>query len=465
MRTKTTLITTVMFLAMSTIGCAQPGELVVGDISMRGLRWGEHRIPVELTNNTDLVKYVVIETEVTFDGTYLDPVRYSRVNYILDMKESRVVNLHVTIPSNFGKATVTVAVHDVVDTLDVLMPYQKVFEQPFHLTYHVPEALQDYFEEKITLPPRVEDHPQFDSEFPRVMLLLLWEGKSLQQIADMSETDSAYVARVARGFGVERYASANEDSYQLHIPMIVLAEAEEAKKLAESVSDSLAMLIGSNLATLKDSFDSLISLGVAPADSNEFMHGGYVLSRYYPTVGGLLLWHDLGRKFITRSAPLLLYDGTDLCNAHIPTYMYAVQGGDVFNGHHFFYLEPGRKNCRIYFGDQLPLINCNANFIARRRAGRKAVWTPDKAWTAEGFIVDTTLIRPALDILGLNTDSLLSWAYYGMKAIAIKHGHKKVAFGHRYWFWNLVASRTLTKLTDSGVLSRRDNGQFRFDAN
>ena len=77
-------------------------------------------------------------------------------------------------------------------------------------------------------------------------------------------------------------------------------------------------------------------------------------------------------------------------------------------------------------------------------------------------MLDTAVVRPMLAALGPGADTLLTEAYYRMRDVAVKHGHKRLLYGQRYWFWNLTATRTLRKLVESGVLTRRGNGQFRF---
>jgi hypothetical protein len=60
-------------------------------------------------------------------------------------------------------------------------------------------------------------------------------------------------------------------------------------------------------------------------------------------------------------------------------------------------------------------------------------------------------------------DDIVTSAYKDLKEIATRHGHEKVSFGHRYWFWNLAATRVVDKLIEGKVIERRGNGQFRFD--
>ena len=188
-----------------------------------------------------------------------------------------------------------------------------------------------------------------------------------------------------------------------------------------------------------------------------------ILHRLYPTISALLLWWDLGQSFITRSAPLLIYDGTDECNAQIPTYMYAVQGGGYFNGTNFYSLQFNSKRFGISFGDSLPVLECEENFI---RVGQQkknpARFKYASDYHQETFTIDTIVVRPALNALKGDVDSLLVDTYFELRDLATSFGHARASYGLRYWFWNLTASRTQVKLIQQGVLKRRGNGQFRF---
>ncbi len=444
-------------------GVPQPG-FSVGEIDFSSLRWGRQTAQFEVTNNTDELKFVTVETEVKFTGSYLNPNRRTRSHYVLKPLEARILLPAVHIPGNYGRAEITIYLYDVVDTLDITLPGQKFFEQPFTITFHVPEQILPYVDEKIDLPPMVERHPNFDNEFARILLILLSEGRSADDIAAMAKADTSFVQEAVKTMLDKGYVKKADGSYRLTFPFISIAEAEEAKKLAVALSDSLATVIENNMPSYTKTLDSLISAGAVDQDSNAFFDGGTVLYRPYPVVSALFLWFDLGRKFITRSAMLLIYDGTDLCNAHIPNYMYAVCGGDTFNGTQFYAQYLSHASYRIVYGDQIPVIDCGEDFILKAKLGHKVAWGFTQEFLPESFMLDTLAVQPVLDALGVGADSLVEETYYRLNDIATKHGHEKLSYGERYWFWNLAATHTLKKLVDRGVVTRHGNGQFKFDS-
>lgn len=452
----------VAMLALSLSGCAQGPGLIVGKIE-RDLRWGDRTATFKVTNNSEELKFLTVETEIEFTGGYLNPNRRTIAHVILPPGATETVVASLLIPGNYGTAEGQIRIHDVVDTLDILLPGQKCFEDNFTITFHPPESIQPYLEVELTMPPRVDVHPDFDNELARLMLVLLNEGKSIDEIAGMTAADTAFVQTMYESMQSKGYVKWEEDGPVLQFPLVSLAEAEQAKEMAERVSDSIVATVRGNLDNYQRVIDSLVEIGTLSPDSNSFLDGGAILYHRYPTISALLLWWDLGQSFITRSAPLLIYDGTDECNAQIPTYMYAVQGGSYFNGTNFYSLQFSTSRFGISFGDSLPVLDCEENFIRVGQQKKKlARFTYASDYRQETFTIDTIVVRPALNALKGDIDSLLVDTYFELRDLATSFGHARASYGLRYWFWNLTASRTQVKLIQQGVLKRRGNGQFRF---
>lgn len=452
-----------LFCIVASISAQEP-EVTVGEITLPPLQWGKQQAAFELTNNTDMLKFLTIKIEIRFAASYLPPQRETTDHIILNPFESKMVNPYFDMPAKYGQTEMKVTIYDVVDTLDALLPSQKFFEQPFILNFRVPDQIFPYRSEKITLPPMVESHPDFDQEFMRILIMMLNEGKTVPQISEVAGISSVVVMQLIKELVDKHYAKLEGDKYVLTIPVITMAEAQATRELVESVSDTLTAKITQNMPAYRSIIDSLVAAGSISADSNEFLDGGTVLYYTYPVVGGLLLWFDMGQQFITRTAPLMIYDNTDLCKAHIPYYMYAVEGGDVFNGSQFYALAPYARTFRILFGDSIPEIRCKVVDYLRKQRNWMALVNYAEEYRPETFMVDTLAVKPALAALRGDIGPFLADTYKKLFSIANRYGHYKLGFGHRYWFWNLAATRTLEKLTDSGVIVRQGNGQYRFDA-
>ena len=447
-------------------GCTQSEtapELALGNIDIPSFRWGRQTATFEVTNNSDWMKYITVETEIHFEDSYLNPVRVIHTHYPLVPGETSVLTPEIDVPGNYGKASLYVRLYDVVDTLDELMPGQKVFEQPFKLTFHVPETVFSYLQEKVVLAPTVDNNPLWDSEISHLLPVMLEEGKPLKEIAAILEADVNFVEQVAGTMTGFNLLKKSEDGTVVpSFPIFSVRQAEETKELVERSSDRLVKLITGNVDNYQKVLDSLVDAGSLTVDSNDFIHGGTVLYRKYPVVAGLLLWYNLGQRFIGAGNPLMPFDGTDPCHALIGRFMYAVQGGDVFNGHHYYLSTKSTTGIDITYGDVIPDISCPKKLAARRILRERAHFNYERDYAPETFIVSALLIKPALAALGKGSEELFPEIRDDLVRVSSNYGQSEVSIAERYWFWNQVASRTLEKLVKNGFITRKGNGMFKF---
>lgn len=442
---------------------AEDTDITVGDVELSGMRWGDQTINVELTNNSDFLKFVVAEISVDFQGTYMNPSVKTSTNYTLVPGESVQVKPAFRIPGNYGKANVELKLYSVIDTLDELLPRQTFYTQPFELMFHIPDSVLPYLQERISLPPRVEENPLFNNEFARLLFIFLKEGKSLQEIADMNKCDLSFVEQEAKLFTERYYLRKKDSTYEVTFPVISKEEAEGGRAIAEKVADSLTKIIGANMKDYWTVVDSLVKAKAIPNDSNDFISGASLIFKPTPVVTSFVMWYELGRRFITRSAPLLIYDGTDICNAGNIQYMYEVEGGPYLNGENFFALFFGDSTSAMMFSYKPVDIKCNEDAYYIHSTTSKGKWNYNHPNYPEYFIMDTTKIRPLIDHLTKNCQPLLDSAYNQLKENAYSHGQDNVYIGHRYWFWNLVSTMTIKDLQKDGILKEREYKFFRFD--
>ena len=453
----------ILIIAIPFFNIAAQPEVTVGDIELSRTKWGEMSIPIEISNNTDNLKFITIQIEINSQGATISSNKNFKTNTFLIPMESKIVDVKLNIPANFGQTDLKFTFYDVVDTLDELLPYQKIFEQPFFLKPRIPEEIYSYLNEKITLPPMVNNSPEFGFEFSRVLLLMIQEGKTVEEIADAAKVDVDIVIKLLSPLVKNNYIKNEQGKYSLNFPMITVDEAEISRQLALEVADYLSNAIKNDMPLYFNLRDSLVEAGLISADSNEFMNGGVITYNPYAVIGAFLLWYELGQNFITRNIPLIIYDNTNFCKAQIPYYMYAVQGGDVFNGSHFYSINFTKTNYQFQFGDSIPVFKCDDDRYKRMYIRWATNNFYDLKFNPEVFILDTNVIVPIVNAMGEKHHIYLTEVYNKLFKIADKFGHYKVTFGHRYWFWNLVATRTLEKLVSGGVLKRTGNGQFKMD--
>jgi hypothetical protein len=441
-------------------------DVFVGRINFPSLRWGTQKAEIPLRNNTDQLKFIIINTHLAFSGSYVNPERSTHNSTFLEPGGEVTVTADVEIPPNYGHAELEVTLYDVVDTLDQVLPGQKFYSQTFQLNFPIPDAMLPYMTEKLTFPSQVNVHPYFDNEFVRAMFMMLEEGKSAKKISEMAECDSAFVAKQIQLFYGEFYLKGvhHDSTFVPVFPIIKLEEAEQARVVADSLASSLSTKLASNLKNYRPILDSLVMAKVITRDSNDFISGSSCLYYEYPTVAGLLMWFDLGREFVTGKDQFMIFEGTDICNASNKSYIYEVQGGDNFNGSQFYALISQEKTYHVMFSDHPLTLTCPNNFILLGHLGRPARWEYATNDYPEFFIIDTAAVRPMLSAIDIGTTPLLQKTRKEIDQIATKFGHKGTDRAYRFWFWNLVATRTLDNLIAEKVVTKRGNGNFRFDS-
>ncbi|MEW5795638.1 MAG: hypothetical protein AB1772_04685 [Candidatus Zixiibacteriota bacterium] len=457
------LVFVLVILSTAINASAEDPEVIVGEIGFPKRVWGTGTLEFDVTNRTDWLKFLVVETDVTFEGSYVNPHRVTRTPFVLEPSAKTRFEPRIVIPSNYGLMKLWVRLYDVVDTLDVLAAGTKLFEQPFNIRFHVPEAVIPYFQERITLPPLVGHYGLFDNEFTRLLLVLANEGKTVPQIAAMCETDTAFVAECVLGLAAARFVSRSGDSLKVLTPVITKAEAVEGRELADRIADRLARKLAENLGRRRPFLDSLISAGVASGDSTGFNTGARVLFQPHPLVGGMLLWQVLGQKFITGSRSLEIFYGTDFCNPRIGPFMYLVLGGDYFNGHHFYWAQAKASGYESRFGDSIPPITCWPGYEKKLTLYENTDWSFGQGLDArETFLYDTAMVIPMMRMLDQDTESILSDALEELRHLNKKCREGDLSVAVRYWFWNLVASGTLDRLVKNGVAYRVRRGQYQY---
>ena len=452
----------VVCLGLVSGALAQEPEVVVGSIGFPKNAWGKQALPFDVTNNTDWLKFLIVETDVRFEGSYVNPHRVTRSNFVLEPGAKVKVAPVLDVPPNFGQMNLMVRVYDVVDTLDDLSLGKQVFEQPFRIKFPTPEGVVPYFRERLTLPPMVGNNGLFDNELVRLMMVMVSEGKKLSEIAAVCKADSAYVDAVAIDLDAERYLKKSGDTCWTQLPVITTAEAKAGKELSDKISDRLIEILTKNLGRRQPVIDSLKAAGVLSGDSTKFVEGGTVLYSPYPLVGGMYLWQVLGEKFIVGSRSLEIFLNTNYCDPKIGAFMYLVIGGDYFNGHQFFSGNAVRSGYNCQFGDSIPLLNCKPGFERKFQLSENIDWTYPAGLSPESFLYDSTVVNPVLRALDEGVQPILQDAIEKLRAIDKQYRQSDLPMGVRYWFWNLTASRTLDKLAASGTLKRSGNGQYKF---
>ncbi len=438
-------------------------QFKIPEIIPKKLNWGRHVFPIKITNQGEYLKYITVVSSVKCRGLKLSPERKVNQNFAIFPGDTASSEIALVVPGSYGEFTYELKLYDVVDTSDNLLESQVIERQGGTFTVSVPNGIAQYINNEITLPPLIGKHIDFDNDFSRILPFLISSGKSVREIANMAGCDTSFVLEELNYMISRRYYQNDSGHYLTTIATIGEEEAIKGKILAQKVAESLAAKLTENIKTYRNVLDSLVKGAFLTADSNSFMDGGAIMYKPYPVITALSLWYDLGSSFVRGDSALNLFDGTDLCNGYLPNYMYAVAGSPENSGKQLFAFMRNYRSYQIYFGDTIPKIICPEGFMFSPQVGMNVVWEYEQRYYPEGFVVDTNQVRPMLNHLRRGTDSILKDASKKLSAIGAQHQKTSLLFGQRYWFWNMVATRTVEILSTNGSISKRGNGQFRLD--
>ena len=433
--------------------CAQP-TIQVGDVPWPNLVWGLRTVSFDMTNTGDWVKFATVTTDIgRFEGSYTNSHRATKAHFILPPDETIKCELPVNIPGNYGLCTLWVKVYEVVDTLDDPSLGELVMEQPFRMNFTVPEPMIRYRQEMMSIPPGLDRSPSFDSEMYRLMFLFLQEGKSLNDIAHITNAKPDFVAFAAEQLKTGAYLSQDSAGvYHSKIPVISTKEAEEVRQLVNSTSDKLVALIQENMPLFDKAVDSMIAVGaVTPEGKGTFLEGSSLLFRPYPFITSLFLWNSLGDVFVTGGHGLHIFDPSTLCNPFVGQYTYVVHGGKYFNGTHYFDAQVTPNEYLYYFATEPPAVWCGENLDGKKRLYKGTDWNFENDVPAEALLYDSLVINPAIAAMSNNVPKLITETLEELNTIHAKYG-EAMTTGVRYWFWNLTATVTTEKLVKAGVI-------------
>ncbi len=460
------------FIGMSIVFClvigasaayGQPSDITVSELTLPEVwRWGNQTLGVTVTNNTEIVKFIVVKTRLEFVGAARPSRRETRTSPYLEPGATVTLRPILNIPGNYGNAVARMMMYDVVDTLDAILSGDEFFDTTFSLSIEMPPSAQEWVNRPIVLSPRVEQHPYFDDQYTRILLQLIDEGKSEEEVSAITGAEPVHVLASFRRMRRHGYFVRDSlgNGHRLTFPVVSRQQAEKAAQLTDQTAQQLADLIAANFGQYEALRDSLFETGAVKADPNDVLGSARILYRPYAIVSTLLLWHELGSKFVTGGGVLMPFENTDICNANNPNYTYAAPEGEQYNGHHFYACLSGEGSYSIEWADRTPSIKCSGNFPAKPGTRTPARWTKSPDDQSEFYCLDTAATRPLLDLLARGTDDVLQTALAELGTLVATDEHPEPVIGHKYYYWNLIASKTLDILTEQNAIGDRGLGYF-----
>lgn len=460
MRNLCQILTALCIVIFAGSAFAQPSAIEIKDLSMPADGWGDNKISFKAFNHDEYIKFIVVKSVLEFEGASSPYENENRFTAFLEPGFWFEMDPIVTIPGNYGTATIKLEFYDVVDTMDMALPEQKFLDTAFSVEIKMPESARPWLQKAATFPPRVNEHPYFDNQFVRMMYAMIAEGKSRAEIAEITGASPDYVEANLKKMIGNRYLKKEGANVVPTFPVILTEEAEQVVKLVDKTVESLMSIVADNYSGYGKALDSLIEAGLLVGDSDNVLGPERVLYRPYVIISTLLLWHKMGTQFVTDGNPLAPYTNTDVCNANIVNFMYAAPSNIEFHGHHFYALIRDGGSGRLVFTGHIPKIHCEGNFPAQPGIPAKAIWRNDSEDQPEYFVYNPKTIEPMLEVLKKGTDDIIETALAELKKISVEQGREEVTTGYRYWFWNLVASKTLDSLIEQRVVEPYGNDNY-----
>lgn len=460
---RVTLIALLLTVLISPGLAAQDEDITVNEIEEPRWEWGKQSVYFDLTNNTDFLKLITLEGQLVISDGLTECRRDYRAGAYIEPQASTVLKLDILVPGSYGKGEVRVALHDVIDTMDIILPGQEFVEKKFYFELGRPEAAAEWNNLDLALPPKVKEHPYFDNEFAYSIFAMCNEGLSKGEIAGLCNTSLQYVnSEIAQWTRQGLLSRHDDDTYSLKFPFIKAEEAQQMSALAHRAAESLSSAIASNLNGYRPFLDSLAGEGKIIKDSSAIYSGTSVLYRPYVTVAGLVLWYDLGTDFINPDEPFRAFK-KDLCNTLTQEYMYMAPGQETLNGRHVYANLAFYTSTRYIFADHYFEVVCPEDFKVGGSIGKNARWGWGENIRPDFFMLDTVAARPVLDWLGSGCRSVLTEAGTELDEMGRKFGYYSPSHSLRYWFWNLVATRCVDRLIEIGALQHDGRGLYDFN--
>jgi len=457
---KKSLIMALLVVVLGVASIQAQSQLEILSVEEPDWSWGSQAIQLKVRNHGEYVRFIVITTEFLSSGTDGVWQVKSRFSSMVDPDKVTALAPVVSIPGNYGSATVRLSCYDVVDTLDVVLPGQKLNDTTFSFAIEMPETAREWVDKNLILPPRVEQHLYFDDEFSRLLIKFIAAGKPIEEMTRICGAKGTYIRSVLhrmRRHGLVRFG---ETALELTFPYITSEEATACAPLAHKTAGLLAETISANLVGYEERLDSLVKAGLVPDDRDNLINGTMLLYQPFVMVSAMLMWYDLGSLFVTDGKPLRVFEGTDICNASNVNFMYAVEGDESLTGHHLFAALARRDGEGILFADHVPIVVCSGNYPARPGVPARATFSHDPNDRPEFFFMDTTIARPVLEFLDRGTDLILSETNEALTGLTGHHGRSELTPAFKYWFWNIVATKTLDLLLEKKALQGRGTNHF-----
>jgi hypothetical protein len=452
-----------LFLLIIGAGIAVGQNFEVGDIDLSSSGWGRQSVTVNLRNISEDYKWIAVQTEVIFSDTLLSPRRNSQKSVFIEPNENRKLTLPYDFPGNYGKGMVRISLYEQVDTLDPLYESLRFFKKDIPVNFPVPDSLKELVAAGINVPMYSERTELFDNLFNRLMLILLYQGRTLDDVARLTGADSIFVNMMLRKFILDGLISQDNYIYTPKFAVIESSFIDKIRPLMDSTITSLYNSIKSGLPRYDSLVSDYVATGKLSRDKYNLYEPGSVLYHKYPTTLGLLFWNKLGRDFINDGKPLSLFVGSDPCSARMLGFTFMTTGNKKNLGRSLYLnLDEGNDEGKFYCSADSVIFNCYR--LSPPGATNVAYdWNVSEKNPMMYFTYEDEVIKDALGILAGDSPQIINKLKTRIETELAGSKNVSHLLGVRYWCWNLIVTEAIKKLEVDNVLAKEGSGLYLFE--
>ncbi len=449
--TRSRLITVLILIIFSVINVSadETNELKVNKVELSSTDWGQQKATIEIINNAEYFKFVAARIEVIFPDARVEARRESKKTAFIQSSDTLNLEIPFVIPGNLGKGIVNIDVYDVVDTLDQLYESLKFYSQVIKFKKEIPVNIDKLIEPGIQLPGFVDQTQLFDNHITRILMLLLYRGKSLEEISKLCGVNVDFTLSLARRLKENKLLRNDNGTFR---PAIRVIDNQDYDKLNPSINrtvDGLYDLIVSRLPEYEQKLEQMVKEHKLTGDKNNIFDGGSILYHRFPAILGLFLYDYLGGIFINEGKEYGPYKDASPCNGMLEQYIYLVSGSSERVGNGFYFNAKGPSMRGIYFGDRVVKLNCQKRGMVFEEKDVPVYYRYDKRITDEPMVVLTEGTAPLLKNLKDDIHKTFE-----------KDGEYAYYKGAYLWSWFLVVDRLNKKLIKNNILIPEGSGMY-----
>lgn len=441
--------------------CSFAADLEVSDVKLSATNWGPQTASIKLSNIGESFKFVLAKSEVRFVGGKYESLRTAQKAYFIEPSSNIDLTLPFDIPAGYGKIQIDIFLYDVIDTLDQIFDSQRFFTKSFPVEFQLSENLKKQIVDEIKLPKFVEDNILFDNYFSRVLLTLIYNEKTTEEIAGLCQTDTDFIKSVLLEYQESGLIIIEGSSASINFMTIDKSKAEAISPAIDKTVNNLFEIITGNYQGYDSAVVSLVAQGKLSSDKYDALDLGTILYQKYPVTMGLLLWDIIGREFVNDGKPFNIFEGSDPCNAVMGDFMYMTVGAEDYVGDSYYYSTDEPNNIVIYFGFGQHNFQCYPGYREQAKQNKHVVFefdinNPDKVYLYNpdnvveplSVLMDGTI--EATTDLKAEMDDVFDGTFYDT--------NNK---GARYWCWDIVVTRLMKKLENNNILEEDDIRLYR----